>query len=290
MIRILFIGDIIAKYGRVLVRNVLPAIKEKYQIDLVIGNGENAAHGNGLTTKTYKDLIEAGVDVITSGNHIFDKREFLQDIDKCEKAIRPANYPPEVPGKGYTVVETPQGVLVGVLCLMGRVFMPTLDNPFTVGRALVEKIRRETPVIFVDIHAEATSEKVAMGWYLDGKVSAVVGTHTHVQTAYERILPNGTAYLSDAGMTGPLDSVIGVQIEPIVKRYLHGVNYRFEAVTEGPGVFSACVIGIDEESGRAHEIRRIYEITNPMQVEKEGEKKAVAAGNPANSREARSDS
>jgi len=279
LIRILFIGDIIAKYGRQLTRNVLPEIKEKHSIDLVIANAENSAHGNGLTVKVYKELLEMGIDALTSGNHIFDRKEFLGDIDKCDKVVRPANYPKQVPGRDHLIVETPQGVRVGIICLMGRVFMHTLDNPFPVADKLIDKIKRETDVIIVDIHAEATSEKTAMGWYLDGRVSAVLGTHTHIQTADERILPKGTAYLTDAGMTGPMESVIGVEIPPILQRYLTGVNYRFEAVKNGPGLFSACVVGIDEETGRAHEIKRIYQVTDAMEVEEEKKEKKLP--NPA---------
>ncbi|MDD5757430.1 MAG: TIGR00282 family metallophosphoesterase, partial [bacterium] len=202
--KVLFIADIMGQAGREAVARILPELKSKEQVDLVIANGENAAHGMGLTPNIARDLFHLGIDVLTMGNHTWDKKEILDIIDD-EPIVRPANYAPGVPGRGAILATTTNGVKVGILNLIGRVFMPPNDCPFRSADKVIEELKKETPVIIVDIHAEATSEKVAMGWYLDGKVSAVIGTHTHVQTADDRILPEGTAYLTDVGMTGPFD-------------------------------------------------------------------------------------
>ncbi|MFH0886536.1 MAG: TIGR00282 family metallophosphoesterase [bacterium] len=258
--KILFIGDAIGKPGRNVLKNVLPGIKDEFNVDLTILNGENVAGGVGITRKVYEELLQLGIDVITSGNHIWDKREFINDIVKCEKLIRPANYPPTVPGKDDIVIEV-GGVKVGVLNFNGRVFMPCLDCPFRSADQKILQLNKENiKVIIVDFHAEATSEKVAMGWYLDGRISAILGTHTHVQTADERILPFGTAYISDVGMVGARDSVIGVQSAPILERFLHQLPQKFEPEENGPMIFNAIIMHIDTESGKAIKIERINRV------------------------------
>src|ERR1700730_5150742 len=226
--RILFIGDIVGRPGRQLVRTGLSAVVSRHEIDCVIANGENSAAGFGITREIGDELLEMGVDVLTSGNHIWDKKEALDYIGIEPRLLRPANYPAGVPGNGSYVARAKNGRSVGVINVMGRVFMLNIDDPFTVVLREIEALRQRTRVIFVDFHAEATSEKIAMGWHLDGKVTALVGTHTHVQTADERILPKGTAYLTDVGMTGPHDSVIGVEIELALGRFLNALPTRFE--------------------------------------------------------------
>ena len=212
-VRILFIGDIVGRPGRDLVKQGLRAIVEHHAIDLVIANAENAAAGFGITREIGEQLLDLGIDVMTSGNHIWDKREALDYIGIEPRLLRPANYPAGAPGNGTYLARTSLGVSVGVINVMGRVFMLAIDDPFVVVRREIEALKARTRIIFVDFHAEATSEKIAMGWHLDGLVTAVVGTHTHVQTADDRILPKGTAYLTDVGMTGPHDSIIGVEVE-----------------------------------------------------------------------------
>ena len=253
---LLFIGDIVGKPGRELVRVGLGGLVARHDVDLVIANGENAAAGFGLTGDICRALFDYGVDVLTSGNHIWDKKEVLDYIGGEPRLIRPANYPPGTPGRGATVAETRDGRRVGVLNLMGRVFMPSTDNPFAVAEKEIEALRRQTKVIFVDMHGETTSEKMAMGWHLDGRVSAVVGTHTHVQTADERVLPKGTAYLSDAGMTGPHDSIIGMQIEPSLARFRTAMPSRFEPATGNPRLNGA-LVSVDADTGRATAITRV---------------------------------
>ena len=220
--KILFIGDIIGKPGRELLRKGLRPLVDHYGVDFVIANAENSAAGFGITKDIGDTLLEWGVDVMTSGNHIWDKKEALDYIPTEPRLLRPANYPAGVPGRGSYVAQTGDGRAVGVINVMGRVFMLNIDDPFAVVLREIEAMRGRTKIIIVDFHAEATSEKVAMGWHLDGKVTLVVGTHTHVQTADERILPNGTAYLTDAGMTGPHDSIIGMEKEPSLARFLNG--------------------------------------------------------------------
>jgi metallophosphoesterase (TIGR00282 family) len=256
-LRILFVGDVHGRPGRRAVARRVPALRREWQVDFVVANAENSAGGVGLTPQTAAELFEAGVDALTGGNHTWAKREAYELLDADPRLVRPANYPPGVPGHGSTVLRR-GGLALGVLNLQGRVFMDPLDDPFRVARAEVERLRRETPFILVDFHAEATSEKIAMGYYLDGQVTAVVGTHTHVQTADERVLPGGTAYITDVGMTGPRDGVIGVDREAILQRFLTQLPIRFEVAT-GPVQFSAVVVEADS-SGRATAIRRIHEV------------------------------
>lgn len=260
---ILFIGDIIGKYGRKICSQLLPDLKTEYSPDLVIVNGENSAHGYGITEKVYKELLEMGMDVITMGNHMWDKKELVKNIDKLPNVIRPANYPPQVPGKDHLIHDV-KGTRVGVLNLVGRVFMHALDCPFRAADQLVSKIKKQTNIILVDMHAEATSEKCAMGWFLDGKVSAVLGTHTHVMTADERILPQGTAFISDIGMVGAHDSIIGMNKEQILKRFLTRMPEKFEPTEEGPGLFNAVFLKIDPATGKAKEIKRICKVVEQI--------------------------
>ena len=254
--QILFIGDIVGRPGRRVVRELLPGVVKEHGVELVIANAENAAAGFGITRDTVDELLECGIHLFTTGNHVWDKREVLGFIDEYPTLLRPANYPEGCPGIGHTVVKTAAGTPVAVVNLAGRVFMHPSDCPFRTAQALVEKIRRETPIILVDIHAEATSEKQALGWFLDGKVSAVLGTHTHVQTADEVVLPGGTAYLSDAGMTGPHNSIIGIEKEMIIDRFLTGMPCRFE-VARGDVRLQGAVVSVDPQTGKAHSIKRV---------------------------------
>jgi len=253
---ILFVGDVIGRPGRELIRKGLRALVDRYSIDLVIANAENSAAGFGVTKDIGDTLLEWGVDVMTSGNHIWDKKEAIEYIAGEPRLLRPANYPAGVPGRGSYVARTGDGRSVGVINVMGRVFMLNIDDPFAVVLREIEHIRSQARVIIVDFHAEATSEKIAMGWHLDGKVTAVLGTHTHVQTADERILPNGTAYLTDAGMTGPHDSIIGMEREPSLARFLTGMPSKFEPATANPRLNGA-VIEADQKTGKATRIVRI---------------------------------
>lgn len=255
--RILFVGDVHGKPGRRAVARRVPALRRELGVDFVVANAENSAGGVGLTAKTAAELFEAGVDVLTGGNHTWAKREVYELLDSDPRLVRPANYPPGVPGHGSTVLRR-GGLALAVLNLQGRVFMDPLDDPFRVAQAEVERLRQQTPFVLVDFHAEATSEKMAMGYYLDGRVTAVVGTHTHVQTADERVLPGGTAYITDVGMTGPRDGVIGVDREAILQRFLTQLPARFE-VAAGPVQFNAVLVEADGD-GRATAIRRIHEV------------------------------
>jgi metallophosphoesterase (TIGR00282 family) len=255
-LRILFIGDIVGRPGRELVRQGLGALVDHHAIDLVIANAENAAAGFGITREIGDQLLEWGVDVMTSGNHIWDKKEALDYIGTESRLLRPANYPAGAPGNGNYLARSKEGQTVGVINVMGRVFMPLLDDPFAIVLKEIEALKSRARIIFVDFHAEATSEKIAMGWHLDGKVTAVVGTHTHVQTADERILPKGTAYLTDVGMTGPHDSVIGVEIQAALGKFINGLPARFDTATENPRL-NAVVIEADEQTGRATDIERL---------------------------------
>lgn len=254
--RILFIGDIVGKPGRRAVRDLLPQLVAERSVDFVIANCENAAAGFGITREVVEDLYSCQVDVLTSGNHVWDKREVLDFIDDYETLLRPANYPDGVPGRGSVVVPAPGGTYVGVLNLAGRVFMPAMDCPFRTAEREIQKMKRKAPVVIVDFHAEATSEKQALSWFLDGKVTAVVGTHTHVQTADEAIRPGGSAYISDAGMTGPFDSVIGTRKEAILERFLTQLPNRFD-VAKGDVRLQGVLIEADPSSGRALKIERI---------------------------------
>jgi metallophosphoesterase (TIGR00282 family) len=256
VIRLLFIGDIVGRPGRELIRRGLTAIRNYHQIDLVIANVENAAAGFGITREIGDELLDRGLDVMTSGNHIWDRKEAIDYIGAEPRLLRPANFPAAVPGNGSYVTRTAGGVSVGVVNIMGRVFMVAIDDPFAVVLKEIEALKQRARVIFVDFHAEATSEKIAMGWHLDGKVTAMVGTHTHVQTADDRILPRGTAYLTDVGMTGPHDSIIGVEVEAALGRFLTGMPARFETA-EGNPRLNAVIVEADEETGRALEIERI---------------------------------
>ncbi len=254
--KILFIGDIIGRPGRELLRKGLRGLIQHHGADFVIANAENSAAGFGVTKDIGDTLLEYGVDVMTSGNHIWDKKEVLDYIVGQPKLLRPANYPAGVPGRGSYVGYTGDGRAVGVVNVMGRVFMLNIDDPFSVVLKEIEAMKARTRVIVVDFHAEATSEKIAMGWHLDGKATLVVGTHTHVQTADERILPNGTAYLTDAGMTGPHDSIIGMEREPALARFLNAMPSRFEPATGNPRL-NGIVVDADDKTGRALAVTRI---------------------------------
>ncbi|MBI5699212.1 TIGR00282 family metallophosphoesterase [Candidatus Saganbacteria bacterium] len=256
---ILFIGDIIGALGRRATRRLLPQLKKKYAPDLIIANAENSAHGYGITEKIYRELLEMGVNALTMGNHVWDKKELARDIENYTMLARPANYPPGTPGNEYIIVEA-AGVKVGILNLLGRTFMQCLDCPFQAAERLLPEIKKETPIVIADMHAEATSEKCAMGFFLDGKATAVIGTHTHVMTADERILPKGTAYISDAGMVGARDSIIGMDREQILKRFLTQMPEKFEPTEAGQAVFNAVLIKVDPQTGRAKEIKKIIEL------------------------------
>lgn len=259
--RVLFIGDIVGKPGRMAVRALLPNLTEKYKIDFVVANGENIAGGFGLTEALVTDLFKTGVHVVTTGNHVWDKKEIIPYVGKENRLIRPINYPPGVPGFGSIIFSLSQNLKVAVMNVAGRVFMNSLDCPFRTAKAELENLSRETNIILIDFHAEATSEKIAFGHFVDGKASAVIGTHTHVQTADEAILPKGTAYITDVGMTGPTNSIIGVEINQVIHRFLTGMPVRFET-GQGEAVLSAVVIEINKETGRATAIQRL-QIKNP---------------------------
>jgi len=252
--RILLIGDIVGRPGRQVVREKVPRLRAEREIELVVGNCENAAAGAGLTPKTANELFNAGIDVLTSGNHIFDKKEVFQIIETEPRLLRPANYAPGVPGRGVWTGTTPSGHRVTVINLQGRVFMAPTDCPFRTVDGLLEKMEKQ--VIIVDMHAEATSEKIAMGWHLDGRVSAVFGTHTHVQTADEKILPGGTAYTTDLGMTGPYDGIIGVKRDLVMDKFLRGMPTRFEP-SEGDVRLCGAIVEINENNFRATSIERL---------------------------------
>ncbi|SDG89798.1 TIGR00282 family metallophosphoesterase [Desulfosporosinus hippei] len=252
---ILFIGDIVGKPGREAVKRFLKPLQEKHQIDVTIANGENAAAGKGLTKEIADELYANGIEFLTMGNHVWDQRDIMNFIDRESRLIRPANYPVGAPGQGHGFIRT-KGKKIGVLNLSGRVFLPSLDDPFSGAIRWINQIKQETSIIIVDFHAEATSEKVAMGWFLDGKVSAVIGTHTHIQTADARLLDQGTAYITDVGMTGPRDSVLGVKKEIIINRFLTQLPAKFE-LANGPIQLNAVVLDIDEETGKARRIEAI---------------------------------
>jgi 2',3'-cyclic-nucleotide 2'-phosphodiesterase len=254
--RLLFIGDIVGKPGREVVRRLVGRVVRLYDVDLVVANVENAAGGFGVTRETCEAVLKAGVAVMTSGNHIWDKKEALEYIATEPRLLRPLNYPDGAPGRGSIVVTTSTGTRVAVVNAMGRVHMPLVDDPFAALDREIGRLRETTPIVLVDFHAEVTSEKTALGWYLDGRVTAVVGTHTHVQTADERVLPAGTAYITDVGMTGPHDSVIGVDREPAIGRFLTGLPRRFETATGNPRL-NAVVVTVDVATGRALAIERL---------------------------------
>lgn len=254
---ILVVGDIVGKSGRRVLLSNLSELRSQYDIDFVIANAENAAAGFGITEGIVQELFDHDIDVLTSGNHIWDKREALDFIDREPRLLRPHNYPREVPGRGWIVVDSQAGQRVGVLNILGTVFMnPGLDCPFRCADSVLESMPMDVDVVLVDFHAEATSEKQAMGWYLDGRVTAVVGSHTHVPTADEQILPEGTAYISDLGMTGCYDSVIGMNKDKVLRRFVQKLPERFE-VANGRGTLCGVIIDADPASGTSNSIRRI---------------------------------
>ena len=258
MLRLLFLGDIIGEPGRRAVIEMLPTLKSAWELDFVVVNGENVAAGRGITPKLAIDLLRCGVAVITTGDHVWDQKDIVSFIDTEPRLLRPINYPEGTPGGGSIVLETAKGK-VGVISVQGRTFMlPALENPFRRVRDEVEQIRAQTPVIFVDVHAETTSEKIALGRFLDGKVSVVAGTHTHVQTADEQIFPGGTAFICDAGMCGPTESVLGREIQPIVQRFYTSMPVNFP-VAKGEVKLHGLMVDIDEESGRAMSVQRVAE-------------------------------
>ena len=252
------VADIVGDVGLRAVKTCLSGIKEELKVDFVVANAENVSDGKGVTKSAAKALFSCGIDVLTTGNHVWDKKEILNYISNEDRIIRPANYPPTVPGKGYYLCSSGNGLKLAVINLMGRVFMPYVDCPFRKADEILEKMDG-CDVIIIDFHAEATSEKMALGWYLDGRVTALFGTHTHIQTADERILTRGTAYITDVGMTGPRDSVIGFQIDTILKKFITTLPQKFK-VAAAPYQFNAVLIEVDENSGKVLEITRIFDL------------------------------
>ena len=253
--KILFVGDIVGSPGRKAVKQFVPELRKEHNIDFCIANGENCAQGSGITHIIAQELYKSGVDCITMGNHTWSKKEILNFIDSDEKIIRPANFPQNVPGRGYTFIKA-NGMEMCVLNLIGRVYMDSVDCPFTVADRELQEIKKRCKVVFVDMHAEATSEKSALAWFLDGRVCCVAGTHTHVQTADEKILPFGTAMISDVGMTGPSEGVIGVDKELIIERFITRLPQKFE-LAKGRILFGAIVLDVDEKTGKCQSIIRI---------------------------------
>lgn len=256
--RILFFGDIVGKPGRKALARALSEFCERYQIDLVGANVENSAGGFGLTLEVYEQLIEMGIDFMTSGNHIWDKKELLEKIDEMERLVRPLNYSPLAPGKGLLILNSPSGP-IAIFNLSGRIFMEPAECPFLTLEQALKNLPQEIKMILVDFHGEATSEKLAFAWDMDGRVSAVIGTHTHIQTADERVLPKGTAYITDVGMCGPINSVIGIKPEQSIERFRTGIPYRFE-VASGPLWINAVVIDLNPNTGKANSIQRIQKV------------------------------
>lgn len=254
--KILFIGDVVGSPGREMVKEYLPKLKEKYRPTMTIVNGENAAAGKGITEPIYRGFLEWGAQAITMGNHTWDRKEIFDFIDDAKYLIRPANFPENNPGRGMLFL-TINGLEVAIINLQGRTFLPAIDDPFQKADELIEEARKRTNIIFIDFHGEATSEKQAFGWYVDGRVSAVVGTHTHTQTADERILPKGTAYITDVGMTGPYDGILGVEREAVLKRFLTAMPVRFEITKKGRRQLNGVLISINEKTGKATAIKRI---------------------------------
>lgn len=257
-VKLLFIGDIVGQPGRRAVKEIVPRLREQHDPQLVIANGENSAGGSGITPKTAAEIFAAGVDIITSGDHLWDQKEVIELLHGETRFLRPLNYPPGTPGQGSVVVQLQGRLPVAVLNLQGRTFMANLENPFHAARAEIERLKRYTAVIFVDLHAEATSEKIALARMLDGQASVVIGTHTHVQTADEQIFPGGTAYLTDAGFTGPHESVLGREIEPIIRRFLTNTPQRFAVAKERLRLQGA-LVEVDELTGKALRIQRVDE-------------------------------
>lgn len=255
--RILFIGDVVGKPGREAVRALLPGLRKELSPGLVIANGENSAGGLGVTKETAVELLDSGVDALTLGNHVFAKKEVYGFLDEDERVVRPANYPNGCPGRGWTICRDDCGRKVGIVNLCGRVFMPEhFDDPFRAADRILKELSEQAQIVVVDFHAEATSEKAALAWHLDGRATAVLGTHTHVATADERVLPEGTAFISDVGMTGPEDSVLGIRRDLIVKKFMTQMPNKFE-VADGPSALSAVLVEADPSTGRASSIRRI---------------------------------
>lgn len=258
--KILFIGDIVGKNGRQAVKSLLPNLVDRYKIDMVIANGENAAGGFGITEKIAEELFDFGIHIITTGNHIWDKKEAIPYIAKENRILRPLNYPPNTPGFGSIIFTLPNKEKIAVMNVSGRIFMNTLDCPFRIAKNEAEKLKGHTNILIIDFHAEATSEKAAFGYYMDGIASAVIGTHTHVQTADEKILPGGTAFITDVGMTGPQTSIIGIEKEQILERFLSQMPRKYD-VAGGKGLLSGVVVEIDSKSGRATAMQRL-QLTN----------------------------
>lgn len=255
-VRILFVGDVVGRGGRRVVKHLLPRLREAVGVDCTVVNVENAAGGYGVTPKIAEAILRAGADVMTSGNHVWDQKEVFDYFARQPRLLRPANYPPGAPGHGLTVLELASGCRVGVINLQGRVFMPLTDCPFRRCDTLLSELAGQAEVVVIDFHAEATSEKMAFGWHVDGRVSAVIGTHTHVPTADLRILPGGTAYVTDVGMTGSYESVIGMKKEPSLQRFLTGLHARFEPATQFPR-FSSILLDVDCASGRTAQVFRL---------------------------------
>jgi metallophosphoesterase (TIGR00282 family) len=255
-VKLLFIADIVGQPGRRAVKELVPKLRQEHGVDLVVANGENSAGGSGITVKTAAEIFSSTVDIITSGDHLWDQKEVVDLLSSEPRFIRPLNYPPGTPGHGSTLVQRDGRAPLGIINLQGRTFMPPLENPFHAVLAEVERLRRSTNLIFIDFHAEATSEKVALARMLDGRVSAVIGTHTHVQTADEQIFPGGTAFLCDAGFTGPHESVIGREIEPIVRRFLTNMPQKFDVAARRV-LLQGAVLELDEQSGKAVSITRV---------------------------------
>jgi len=255
-VKLLFIADVVGQPGRRAVKELLPQLRQQHGVQLVVANGENAAGGSGITVKTAEEIFAAGVDIITCGDHLWDQKEGMELLEAERRFVRPLNYPPGTPGQGSTIFEAPGLAPVAILNLQGRTFMPPLENPFHAALAEVERLRRTTKLIFVDFHAEATSEKIALARMLDGQVSAVIGTHTHVQTADEQVFPGGTAFLADGGFTGPHESVLGREIEPIIRRFMTSMPQKFEVARERI-LLQGAVVEIDEQTGRAKGIQRV---------------------------------
>jgi metallophosphoesterase (TIGR00282 family) len=253
--RVMFIGDVVGSPGRQMIQEYVHKLQKKHRVHFTIINGENAAGGKGITEKIYRGFIEQGAQVVTLGNHTWDNREIFEFIDGAKHMVRPANFAAETPGQGY-VIKNVNGIEICVINLQGRIFLPPLDCPFRKAEEIIQEVKKRTSIIFVDFHAEATSEKQALGWFLDGQVSAVVGTHTHVQTADNRILPGGTAFITDVGMTGPYDGILGIEREPVIKKFLTNLPVRFE-VTNGRTQLSGVVVDIDDKTGKARSIDRI---------------------------------
>ncbi|WP_017727397.1 TIGR00282 family metallophosphoesterase [Halalkalibacterium ligniniphilum] len=253
--KILFIGDVVGSPGRKMIQQYLGSLKKKYKPTLTVVNGENAANGKGITEKIYKGFLDAGAQAVTLGNHAWDNRDIFEFIEGVNLLVRPANFPEGTPGKGYTMIKV-NDVEFAVINMMGRTFLAPNDCPFRKIDQVLEEVKKRTPYVFVDFHAEATSEKQAMGWHVDGRVSAVVGTHTHVQTADNRVLPKGTAYITDVGMTGPYDGILGVEREAVLRKFYTNLPVRFE-VAQGREQLNGVIIDLDSKTGLAKSIERI---------------------------------